>query len=123
MAAADSLHIPADWQKVSEKVEPPRMMCLGGVSCPSLSRSYETSNIEDSKSELEMTIPDSARGIKYDGPCGRNPDDINKSTVNLECSVRFDIEDRYFGEVYLNHARDLDVGMRVFVYFGERHES
>lgn len=44
-AVADQFRPPASWQLVDEMIEPPRMLCLQDVACPSLHKSWKTSHI------------------------------------------------------------------------------
>src|SRR5687767_12298341 len=69
LAVADQLQVPASWVRVSESVEPPRVVCLGDNPCPSVSRQWQVSR-DLSVAEMRSLAERAGWEVSFDGSCG-----------------------------------------------------
>ena len=67
VAVADQFKAPSDWQLVTDRVEPPRTICLDS-RCPSLHRSSKT-NSNLTKQVLQEIVYRSGWKLVVDGDC------------------------------------------------------
>lgn len=77
-ATADQFQPQAGWELANERVEPPRLICLGDVPCPSLQRRWQTStpvtpaDPASAARHWDLTLPDR---------CDPDPDTYGPQTI------------------------------------------
>ncbi len=67
-AVADKFHPPSAWTLVDEQVEPPRMVCLGDVPCPQVTRTWKGDS-EISYGDLKKMLADAGWDFAIQGDC------------------------------------------------------
>lgn len=72
IAVADRFVVPADWKLVSERIEPPRRLCVNDIPCPSMGRTWRLPNIID-KNEFESFIGGAGLSQSSVRDCEFNP--------------------------------------------------
>lgn len=85
VSVADKFKPDASWEKVADQVEPPRIVCLGDISCPSVHWSWKT---QHSISSIELTALLKSAGwdsFKVTGDCVPNKGALSGMTV---CEAR-----------------------------------
>ena len=60
LSVADEFKPDSSWRLAQEQVEPPRLLCIGSMSCPGVSRTWER-DTPMTKNELMSYLPDSWR--------------------------------------------------------------
>lgn len=60
LSVADEFKPDSSWRLAQEQVEPPRLLCIGSMSCPGVSRTWER-DTPMTKDELLSYLPDSWR--------------------------------------------------------------
>src|SRR5690606_33894070 len=66
-AIADKFQPGESWTLVNERIEPPRMVCLGDVACPSISRTWNSQEMI-SREQYTKMIP-KEYNVKITGNC------------------------------------------------------
>ena len=99
-AAANRINPPKNWSLVSEQVEPPRVVCLGAMSCPSISKTWMTKDTPPSDS-LRTLLKDAQLYSDQNNDCTL---DSQSSGTNIEmCKNRINT-DKLNGEVFINYS-------------------
>lgn len=105
VGVADSFHIPADWKKVSEQVEPPRLVCIGDLVCPSLIRKYQAYATISSKELISKILPTNVTKVNYD-VCGQGPVPAQARKMYMDCAADFILSNGYKGTSYAYRSYD-----------------
>lgn len=72
VAAADQFRIPQDWVVLSQQVQGPDLVCLGGVACPSLARRWRAPN-DMTTPDISKVIASSGWNLNLEHDCGARP--------------------------------------------------
>lgn len=82
LAVADQFQPGESWELVSERVEPPRLACIGSVSCPSIHKVWRSGTVV-TQDELARSV--AKLGLFIEGDCKVDRGHFNGSTV---CSAK-----------------------------------
>lgn len=84
LAVANQFQPSESWELVSERVEPPRLACIGSVSCPSIHKVWRSGAVV-TRDELARSVANLGLGLSIEGDCKVDRGHFNGSTV---CSAK-----------------------------------
>ena len=99
-AAANRINPPKNWSLVSEQIEPPRIICLGAMSCPSLNKTWRTDDPPSSNS-LDSILQDAKFYSNQTSSCGLDP---KSSGTNIEICKSKIKTGKFSGNIFINYS-------------------
>jgi hypothetical protein len=123
LETADQLRVPGTWELVSQHVQPPRLICLGGDACPSLSRRWNVPTRMTTE-ELDLLVAASGWALAFTDPLAASPGSAcaprpNGSSGTTSCSATGHV-DGYSASLYYTSRSDDPAQTELSLFLSSR---